>query len=40
MKVSLPNADLGITPYTIIITPGITGYVANMQLRHKIMATK
>jgi hypothetical protein len=40
MKVSLPNADLGTTPYTIIITPGITGYVANMQLRHKIMATK
>jgi uncharacterized repeat protein (TIGR02543 family) len=40
MKVSLPNADLGITPYTIIITPGITGYVANMQLRHNIMATK
>jgi hypothetical protein len=40
MRVSLPNADLGITPYTIIITPGITGYVGSMQLRHKIMATK
>jgi hypothetical protein len=40
MKVSLPNADLGITPYTIVITPGITGYVASMQLRHKILATK
>jgi len=40
MRVSLPNADLGTTPYTIVITPGITGYVGSMQLRHKIMATK
>ncbi len=40
MRVNLPNADLGTTPYTIVITPGITGYVGTMQLRHKIMATK
>jgi hypothetical protein len=40
MKVSLPNSDLGTSPYTIIITPGITGYVSTMQLRHKILATK
>jgi PKD repeat protein len=39
MRVNLPAADLG-TPYTVLISPSITGYVGTMQLRHKIVATK
>jgi hypothetical protein len=39
MRINFTNAQLN-TPFTVVITPNILGYVSTETLRHKIMATK